>query len=507
MSPDLADERRSNPDNLLIGFVAQLRRDTLRYLPAAILPAGFSIAVVAVFTRIFSAEDYGRYALVMAAAVIVASTAAGWIQQSVLRFLPRYREEGRGDEFLARLAALVGVVVLGSGVILTVGSLAGNQWLAEYHRFYLPAAGLVLGEILFLTFITTYQSLLRSNEYAAFRVAAYGLRLILALGFVYLVKRDIVGLIVGSVGAYAIVLPMMIARLHLPSFAVVRGSLDGRFLRMIAGYGLPMMGWALVSQILGTADRFVIGAFRSSGEVGVYAANYTLVTMALGLLSTPIVMAGHPIIMNVWEGNRDADITRVITMLSRYYVILVIPFVTAVAVYSSDVVELFLGPEFQQGRVIVPLVLVGVALWGLGMCGHKTLELLERTRPMLLMVCICTILNLGLNVALVPAYGYRAAAVAMLISYAAYPVMVWLSARSTIPWRLPMGTVWRTLVASGVMAIVMYAFRAVVGDVLPRPLVAAFGGGVGITVYAAALVLSGELRDELRATRKGRGTL
>jgi O-antigen/teichoic acid export membrane protein len=299
----------------------------------------------------------------------------------------------------------------------------------------------------------------------------------------------------------------MIARLRLPSFAVIRRSFDVGFMRIIAAYGLPMMAWMLVGQLLGTVDRFVIGAFRDSGEVGIYAANYSLVSMALGLLSTPIVMAGHPIIMNAWERNREADITRVVTTFSRYYLILVIPFVTAVAVYSREVVDVFLGPEFREGRVIVPLVLVGVAVWGLGMCGHKTLELLERTRSMLLMVCICAILNLGLNVALVPSFGYRAAAVAMLVSHAMYPVMVWFAARSAIPWRLPLATVWRTLTAAAIMASIMYAFRASVGQLLPTPLIAVCGGILGLAVYAGTLVFLGELSAELRSTRKTPGAL
>lgn len=37
-----------------------------------------------------------------------------------------------------------------------------------------------------------------------------------------------------------------------------------------------MVGWMLGGQILGIADRFVIGAFRDTREVGIYSANYTL---------------------------------------------------------------------------------------------------------------------------------------------------------------------------------------------------------------------------------------
>lgn len=103
----------------------------------------------------------------------------------------------------------------------------------------------------------------------------------------------------------------------------------------------------LGGQALGIADRFVIGAFRDTREVGIYSANYTLVTMALGLLATPILMATHPIIMNAWEQSPGKNISRVIGVLSRYYLIAMVLFVTIVGVFSRGLAALLLGGEFR----------------------------------------------------------------------------------------------------------------------------------------------------------------
>ena len=84
-------------------LLGNLTKDTSRYIPAAILPALLSIAGVSIFTRLFTNLEYGRYSVVMAAVAILTAVISGWLQQSIVRYLQRYKTGNRLDEFIIKL--------------------------------------------------------------------------------------------------------------------------------------------------------------------------------------------------------------------------------------------------------------------------------------------------------------------------------------------------------------------------------------------------------------------
>jgi len=481
----------------LVGdFIGRLRRDVLHYAPAAFVPAGVSVAGVAVFTRIFGPEAYGRYSLVIAATTIATALLSGWIQQSLLRYLPRYREEGQLPLFMARFSVLVMTIALATlGILLLLYPLLRNV-LGEYTRFYFPGAVLILTGILFQTLSTAFQADLQSGRYAKYKISYAVGRLAVALGFVFLISRDIIGLIFGMVVSHLVLIGFL--KWELGIFRALKragGSFDFDFFKKFVAYGFPMIGWLMGGQILAISDRFVIGAFAGAPEVGIYAANYSLVSMGIGLLTSPLIMAAHPLVINAWEKADRSAIPGMIAALSRFYIIAVIPVVFFVGAFSRELAGVLLGTEYREGYVIIPFVLAGHMIWGLSMYGQKGFELLEKTRVMLVLVALCAACNILLNLVFVPMYGYFAAAVTTFVSYSLYPFMVYRMSRSLLPWRLPWRTIGRVLVSSVLMTAVLLAVRKYWFAPLHPVITIVLGGIGGFAVYAALLFLLREFKE------------
>jgi O-antigen/teichoic acid export membrane protein len=482
-------------DDLFRTLLLKLRGDTLRYIPSAVIPAFLSIAAISIFTRLFDPLEFGRYAIVAAVTVIMASLLSGWIQQSVLRYLPRFSAERRLTEFVVKLFVLL-VIVSGAVLFFFLFLFSFIEpYLGEFAPYYHAGLLVVFSEILFATLNVTYQAGLRSQRSALYKILGALMRLALALGFIFLVRRDVVGILLGAaIANLVLIVPMLKGLTILKNLKMAVQSFDGGFIRMLAGYGLPMVGWMLCGQVLALSDRLLIGAFRGSTEVGIYSANYNLVVMGFGLISTPLLTASYPLIMTAWEeGNRER-ITSVISQFSKYYVIAIVPVVTFIALFSREIVTILLGGEFREGYTIIPFVLGGVVVWGFSMIGHKGLEIQERTRMLLLLVSVSTIANVALNLIIIPAYGYRGAAVTTLISNSLYPILVYLVTKPAIPWVLPWKSILITLLAALLMGIFMWGVRAVIGGHVPAVLLLAIAGILGVALYGAALFMMKELQ-------------
>jgi O-antigen/teichoic acid export membrane protein len=474
----------------------KLTRDTLSYLPAMVVPAALSIVTASVFTRMFAPEEYGRYALVLAAATVASTVLSGWLQQSALRYLPRYKAAGELTDFVVKLVVMSLGVATPVVLVLVGGHSLIARHLGSYGRFLVPAVLLVVSELFFLNLGVVLQADLRSKAYSWFRVSNAALRFGLALAFVLLVDRDVVGLIAGAAAANLLVVLPMLAELRvLGKLPNAHKFIDLDLVKLFAAYGLPMLGWLLCGQILAISDRFVLGALRGSAEVGVYAANYNLVRMGFDLISGPILTASYPLIMTAWETGQRDRVWQVISDFTRHYFLAVAPFATFIAVLGREIVSVVLGPEFHEGHTIIPFLIAGFVFWGVAMIGHKGLEIAEKTGTLLLLVIVCAVLNIALNFAFIPAFGYNGAAVAAFLSYLAYPVLVYWATRRFIPWRIPWRSVLRIAAACAVMAGILVVVSRLMPQSTPRLLVLSLAAAAGTPVYIALLVWTGELRS------------
>ncbi|MFH1754871.1 MAG: oligosaccharide flippase family protein [Candidatus Latescibacterota bacterium] len=489
----------SSPAALLDGFIKKLKKDMLRYAPAAFVPAGMSVASVAIFTRLFGPEAYGQYSLVIATTSILTMLLAGWMQQSVLRYLPRYKANRELVRFMERFSAVLATVCVATLGILLLSYPFLKNALADYERFYFPGVVLVLTGVIFQTLNTVFQADLKSGRFAKYKIALAAGRLTLALAFVFLVSRDIIALIIGL--AVSELILVVIIKLELGTWQALkkaRRSFDVDFLKKFASYGFPMIGWMMGGQILEISDRFVIGAYRGATEVGIYSANYSLVSMGIGLLSGPMLMAAHPLIMSAWEKGNRTLVPGLLSIFSKYYLLVIMPVVFFVAVFSRDFVDVLLGAEYRDGYTIIPFVLAGYAVWGLSLYGQKGFELLEKTKVMLLLVIICALCNIILNLIFVPKFGYFAAAVTTFASYSLYPVLVHRASRTYLRWRLPWKSFTRILAATAVTAVVLVVVRRyVLADLAPL-LTILLGGIAGLLAYVIMLLLVKEVKKGKR---------
>jgi O-antigen/teichoic acid export membrane protein len=226
-------------------------------------------------------------------------------------------------------------------------------------------------------------------------------------------------------------------------------------------YGFPMVGWFLGAQLLNIADRYFLQIFRSSEEVGIYSSNYNLVASAVSFVSTPLLTAAHPLLMNLGASisthKKEAQV--LITAFSRYFLIISFPILTYVLIFSKELTTIFLGLDYRRGNLILPIVLFGLLGWNFAMFGHKGLEFREKTRTMFIYVMICTAAKIILNFLFIPRYGYMGAAISTLICFYLYPLMVYFGTKSDIRWIIPWVSLTRVLTASIILAAAFMIFK------------------------------------------------
>jgi len=490
-------------------FQGKLGRDALQYLPAVVWPAIMGVAGVAIFTRLFETDQYGLYMLALTAVTILVALLAGWMQQSVLRYQPRYREEGREAEFAGKLNTLLWVSALAFVALSAAVYLVFARHIPVGKNVYAAAAGLVAVWMVFAIYNTLFQARLQSKRYARYQMAFATGRLIFSVALVLIVARDALCLILGMGLAYAILILPMMKDLGLLNVRKAWGSFDREFTWRFALYGIPVVGWAIGNKMLELSDRFLIGMFRGPAEVGIYGANYNLVSMAMLFLAGPIFLASEPIVINAWERGEKGRIVDVISMFSRLFLLAAIPVATFLGIFAAPIARIVFGEAFQEGYVIMPFVLGGLVFWNFGLFGQKGLKLVEKTGFLFFMVLVCVAVNIGLNLLLIPRYGYIGAALSTLVAYALYPGMVFVFSRQFIAWSVPWRSIRNVVVAAAAGAAGCLVLAKAVSHHIPDWALLVLGAIDFAVLYVIVLSVLGEFNEHeirflLRKLGKGR---
>lgn len=451
-------------------FIKKLGKDTFTYAPAKLLPGIINIVSVAVFTRLFSPNDYGQYILVITTTTIFSAIFSQWLTQSTLRYRANYivraKELTFNKNFLLILLFLSVFVLL-----LTVVGYPFSKILGDYQRFFLISIFIIISQIWFDNLITIYQADLKAFKFSLYTILNAIFKFAFTLILIFLLAEDIIILLSGVLFSYlCLLIPMVItlqkishsnqASEKFTNSCTVYESFI-KFSKHFFNYGFPMIGWFLGAQLLGISDRYFIQIFRSSEEVGIYSSNYNLVASAISFVSMPLLTAAHPLLMKAGTAiiTKKEEVQNIITIFSRYFLIISIPILVYVTFLSKELADVFLGLEYRQGYLVLPIVLFGLFAWNFAMFGHKGLEFREKTNIMFMYVMICTAIKVILNILFIPKYGYIAAAITTSICFFLYPTLVYFGTKPDIAWIIPWFTLVKTLIATLVSVIPLFVIR------------------------------------------------
>lgn len=188
---------------------------------------------------------------------------------------------------------------------------------------------------------------------------------------------SIVGIVLGVVVVRSLALVAYVTSclrlwpvLRRPGFAK-RGTA-----RELLGFG----GWVTVSSVISPllvyVDRFLIGAVVSVGAVGYYTAPHEVVSR-LAILPSSIAAALFPAFSAPAPTGR---LGRLFARSTKYLVALIAPPLLCLALLSTDLLRLWLGPEFAAaGGPVLQWLALGMIMNGLAFLPYGLLQ--GRGRP------------------------------------------------------------------------------------------------------------------------------
>lgn len=472
--------------------LAHLRKDALGYIPAIVVPAALNLLSLMLFTRLFQPDEYGVYTLLLSTVTIVTIIGAQWIVQALQRYRPQYQEQQRLPSFNRNLLRMLYAISLAFVVLAMPGYVVVRYFLHAYLPYFAPSFLLMWTQALYMIGISLFQSDARVKDYRLFQVAASVLKFGLSLAWLYGIEFSVSGLLWGAVAANLALLVPLYRKTGVLSKLTSSAEQDESvymFFRKFFSFGVPMIGWFLATSVLDACDRFFLELYRASEEVGIYAANYSLSASIVGVMTLPLMSAVHPIVM---RAKSDGEVKLLIDKFSRIYILLTAPIWAICVVYSNDICSVLLGDRFAEGSFILPVLVLGFSVWYCSFIGHKGYEYKQKTKVMFGFISFSALINIALNLVLIPRYGYAGAAYATLCGFLAYALCVYAYSGRYIPWTVSPRFMAKLAALVTVTTAAAFGFRYALPVATPHLVSIAAGSVLLLLLYAAGLLLIGE---------------
>jgi O-antigen/teichoic acid export membrane protein len=466
-----------------------LLRHSAHYVFARGVPGLLSLAGVALYTRLLTPEEFGRYVLVVAGVGMGEVVVFQWLRLVLARFAPADRDEPQ--RLLGGIAALFLLLVAATGAI----AVAAAAWVDEAW-FGLFAAGVLLlvSQAWFelnLGLAATQLQTVRYGQLVTVRAV-----MALALGG-WLATRGfgayapVLGLLAGQVVATLTVglAPWRGVRPTWPATTVLRTQLS---------YGLPLTVTSVLSALVAGADRLLITGFLGAPAVALYAVGYDLSQQSIGLLLAVVNTAAYPLAVHALERDGVEAARRQLNENGALVFSIALAAAAGLVVLAPVVIDVIVGPELRDGaRLVLPWIAVGGAIGGIKSFHLDIAFHLSRfSRGLLAASATAAAGNILLNLLLIPRFGIVGAAWASLLSFVLGASVSALLGRRvfSMPPLAPLAV--RGFAVAAAVATGAQAWRLV--EPAAGALVIGLAGGVGCGAAAALALDIGGVRAAVR---------
>lgn len=433
------------------------------YSPSQFLPALTAFITTPILTRLFPPAEYGYWALAASISAFLVALAVSGLGSAVLRFFPAYEAKSTLNAFFATLTVSIGAVVVVVGGISFLSLVLLREILPAELYPLLPLVILIFAAQSFYTvFISLLRAQRRSGAFTSFQLFTHYGGLGVGLMFVAVLGFRVDGLLLGTLLAFILALPFLCL------LATKGVGIHPRHFHLADGFQIWEYAWPLaLGNVamwgLRVSDLFIIGLYRPGRDVGLYSVSYNLSARSIELLVALFMLSVSPLVYSTWESHgRDAT-ENTLTMVTRVYLILCLPAAVGLTVLAFPFVALLTAPDYYEGYSIVGFVVFSSFAWGLSNIAMMGIATKKKALQLGANQIIAASTHVGLQLLLVPQFGYVASAISTLIGYTVLLLLQTLASRPYLTWRFPFSTLRNVTAASVVMGLAAWLIYGIPG--------------------------------------------
>ena len=181
-------------------------------------------------------------------------------------------------------------------------------------------------------------------------------------------------------------------------------------------FSLPLTPNALIRWVTDSSDRYMVTYFLGLKSVGIYSAACSFGSL-IQLLVTPLQLILLPELTKLYDENKIDEVTIYMSHSLRYFLLISIPAVFGLSALAKPLLSIFTTEDFLSGWFVIPVIALSGLLAGIVQIFINTLLIVKKTKVQTYINFAAAVLNVLINLLLIPSVGIVGAAISTLLAY------------------------------------------------------------------------------------------
>ena len=366
-----------------------------------------SFFLLPLYTTILSTEEFGTVDLITTYSSLLATVLTLQMEQAVFRFLVEARKDKQLQKQYITTAFLCVSILLSAFV--TVGGIVLGLANYEYTAFLLINTIVVAVNAIVLQIPRGFGD---NTTFAAGSCISGVLTVLLNVLFVAVLRMGIVGLLLATILASVTSGVFVACKTRLLRY-LDRKTLNRDCTKKMMKYALPLIPYTMCWWVIGSSDRMMISGFLGVSANGIYAvANKfpSLFKMVSNIFQTAWMESAFE---NVDDADRDAYYNKIINTVVRFFSSCNLMIIAALPFVFGFLVE----GEFSEAYNYLPIMLTAVMLHSISAVYGALFFAFKETKEVTRTTIWSAVVNVVINLLLMPVIGLWAAAISTLVAY------------------------------------------------------------------------------------------
>ena len=379
-----------------------------------------TLIITPLLIRVLGSADYGMYAFILAVYSVARVIAGGGVLQGARKYISQEQETHQKQAILGfyiATAIVLGLVIGLAGFLIV--------WTGALKLFLENRVVSLLSIIVILLAIQPIYYVLRSSlmgfqaeQYSELlpvldRVV-FGITGLLLAWVGFGVMGALYGHLIGLMSA--VLTGLYFLRLYVPlgeSLTNAASVVNKSSVLMYSGLSVILV---LLHKSLYNVDILLLQPFAGSTSTGYYKAAL-MIAQVIWFIPEAIQMVLLHSSSALWAEKEIENINKVISKITRLTLLMTILTGIGLATLAESFVPLYLGPEFHHSVIPLLLLIPGTIAFAVSRPIFAVGQGKGNLRVLLIATGVAALLNVILNLLLIPMFGIFGAAVATSISY------------------------------------------------------------------------------------------
>jgi O-antigen/teichoic acid export membrane protein len=400
----------------------ELLSGTTVALSLKIIGIVFGYIFTLLITRNFGADTMGIFALCTTVLSIASILGRLGTDTALLRFVAEYSAQGRKD-LVKEVHGKALKIVVPFSISLTIILFFSSPYISKYifHKEHLSnyfqiTSLAVLPFVLIFINSQSLRAIKRIREYAFFQNISYFLfgSIFLLILLIFSVKN--------SLPVIAYVLAIFTGAIFCHILWKKQSRLDSSHVsnemstRNILHVSIPMLLSSSMLMITQWTNTLMLGIFRTEAEVGIFNVAAKISTsISFTLIAINTIAA--PKFAEFYGGKDIRGLEKFVQQSTKLIFWTSFPILLVIAIFPSFILGIF-GEEFKAGVFALLLLTIGQFISSISGSVGTLLNMTGKQKVYQYIMIATAVLNIILNVLMIPKYGIIGAAIVTMVSFA-----------------------------------------------------------------------------------------